>query len=44
MVTIVKSIFITDPVLAVTNDCGKGTVLDAVFTEVKRAVCRVHAP
>ena len=32
------------PQAAVTDDCGKGTVMDAVFTEIKRAVCRIHAP
>jgi len=31
------------PETAPTTDCGKGLVKDAVFTEVKRAICRVDA-
>ena len=32
------------PQAALTIDRGKGAVTDAVFTDIKKTVCRIHAP
>ena len=38
----------TEPVIvsqaSATDDCGKGTVTDAILGEAKTAVCRIQAP